>query len=287
MSLIPKKIYQSWKTKELSGKMATNVSKVQKLNPEYEHVLYDDKDCREFLLQHFGQNYADAFDALIPGAFKCDFWRYAMLYVHGGIYMDIDMEPLVPFREIIDPENEFVSIVDKKHLFTPKCNIYQAFLAAKPKHPIMYNSMIIALVNIITRRQETLENLSITGPVVVGIAMNMHWNIPKTHAEIKPGKHDNGKIKLLTMDDDFTYNLKGDKVIINRYDGYSRGPLDYATSKFYHDDPRSDKRKIIMYIVLGILGLAVLGIILTFVFKRKWKKCEESCSASRASSPEI
>lgn len=279
MSLIPKTIYQSWKTKDLPVKMSKIVGKVRQLNPEYQYVLYDDNDCREFLLKHFGQNYANAFDSLVPGAYKCDFWRYAMLYVHGGVYLDIDMEPLVPFREIIDPSNEFVSIVDKNHIFTPKCNIYQAFIAVKPQHPIMYNSLLISYINIVSRRSEVLENLSITGPVVVGIAMNLYWKNKITHKEIKPGIYDNGKIKLLTMDKNFTYNLKGEKVIKNKYDGYSRGPLDYATTKNYSDDPRSGQRKIVLYCIIGFILIAIIGVILTFVFKRKWNKCKESCSS--------
>lgn len=279
MSLIPKTIYQSWKTKNLPVKMSKIVEKVRQLNPEYQYILYDDDDCRAFLLKHFGQNYANAFDSLVPGAYKCDFWRYAMLYVHGGVYLDIDMEPLVPFREIIDPGNEFVSIVDRKLMLTPKCIIYQAFIAVTPKHPIIYNSLLISYINIVSRRHEIFDALSITGPIVVGIAMNLYWKNKITHKEIHPGVYDNNKIKLITRDDHFTYNLNGEKVIKNKFEGYSRGSFDYATTKNYHDDPRSKHRKIVLYCIIGIILVAIIGVILTFIFKKKWNKCEESCSS--------
>ena len=74
MSLIPKKIYQSWKTKNIPDFLEKNVNIIISLNPEYEYLLYDDEHCRNFLLENFGINYANAFDVLIPGAFKCDFW---------------------------------------------------------------------------------------------------------------------------------------------------------------------------------------------------------------------
>ena len=93
MNVIPKKIYQSWKTKNIPENVQKIVEKTKQMNPEYEYELWDDTDCYNFLLTHFGQNYANAFDVLIPGAFKCDFWRYAVLYVNGGIYMDLDMTP--------------------------------------------------------------------------------------------------------------------------------------------------------------------------------------------------
>jgi mannosyltransferase OCH1-like enzyme len=61
---------------------------------------------------------------LIPGAFKCDFWRYSILYVKGGVYMDLDMTPYVPFCEILKENDRFVSIVDMDALLRPKCALY-------------------------------------------------------------------------------------------------------------------------------------------------------------------
>jgi mannosyltransferase OCH1-like enzyme len=29
------------------------------------------------------------------GVMRADFWRYAILYIYGGIYMDIDTSPLL------------------------------------------------------------------------------------------------------------------------------------------------------------------------------------------------
>ena len=92
--MIPKVIYQSWKTKNLPENMKENVELVRSLNPEYTYVLYDDGDCRNFLLKECGKEYLDAFDALISGAFKCDFWRYAMLYKYGG-YLTVVLKPQI------------------------------------------------------------------------------------------------------------------------------------------------------------------------------------------------
>jgi hypothetical protein len=278
MSLIPKVIYQSWKTKNLSEKMTEAVNKVKELNPEYKYELWDDNDCRQFLLEHFGINYANAFDILIPGAFKCDFWRYAKLYIDGGVYMDIDMVPLVPFNQMIDNNDEFVSIVDMENTFSHPCAIYQAFIACKPKHPILLYTLQLTFANIVTRRKDTFESLSVTGPVVMGLGLNLYWNKDKTHERIKPGIYD--KIKLYKMDGNFTYDLQNNKIINNKFEGYNRGIFDYTTSEYYKDDPRSNLRKKIKYIVIVILVIAIIGILLSIIFRRKWKKCQESCGSS-------
>ena len=90
--MIPKIIFQSWKTLELDACLSENSQYIQNLNPEYEYKLYDNKMCRNFLLEHFGKNYVNAFDVLKAGALKCDLWRYAVLYIHGGIYIDMDRD---------------------------------------------------------------------------------------------------------------------------------------------------------------------------------------------------
>jgi hypothetical protein len=280
MEGIPKKIYQSWKTKTLPEKMQKLVNRTREMNPGYEYELWDDSDCRVFLLKNFGENYANAFDMLIPGAFKCDFWRYAVLYVHGGIYMDLDMTPEVPFDEILRPGDKFVSIVDKKVLFKPKCAIYQAFIACVPKHPIMLYSLQLAFHNIVTRRYEVFDDLSITGPGVVGIAMNLYWNKEKTHENIKAGEYPGG-IRLFEMNSEKSWDSSGKTIFNNKFDGYKRGAGNYSSvSSYYKDDPRRGHRKLIRNIFVLVIILAIVGAIASYIFRKKFKDCERSISSA-------
>lgn len=273
MSLIPKKIYQSWKTKNLPLKMKLIVDKTIQMNPEYSHELWDDKDCYDFLLNNFGKNYANTFDVLIPGAFKCDLWRYAVLYVNGGIYMDLDMSCEFPFREILLDNDRFVSIVDQAGLFKPKCAIYQAFIACEPKHPILLKSFEIAYHNIVTRRYDVFSSLSITGPVVVGIAMNLYWNKFSTFERIEPGEYGEG-IRLFKMNPEKTWDKDGRILFLNKFEGYTRGTGDYTlTSNYYKDDPGRSRRQIIKYVLLFLIVLALVSACAVYVFRRKWKDC--------------
>lgn len=280
MNFIPKKIYQSWKTKNLPEKMQKIVEKTKQMNPEYEYELWDDTDCYNFILQNFGQNYADAFDVLIPGAFKCDFWRYAVLYVNGGIYMDLDMTPEVPFREIIRKDDQFVSIVDMKVLLRHPCAIYQAFIACRPKHPIMLTSLQLTFYNIVSRRHDIDEkygNLGVTGPVVVGIAMNLYWNNVETHKNIEPGEYKDG-IRLFQMNSKKTWDNEGRVIFDNKFKGYDRGTDYTRVYSYYKDDPKRGTRELIKYIFITLVILAILGLISTYIFRKKFKNCEKSCS---------
>lgn len=285
MSLIPKKIYQSWKTKELAGEMANIVKKTQEMNPDYSYELFDDKDCYEFILEHFGVNYANAFDILIPGAFKCDFWRYAKLYIDGGVYVDIDMVPLVPFNEIIKPTDEFLSVADleSSDFFKGILNlpgIFQSFVACRPNHPILLYSLQLSFANIATRRAGIADGLSITGPVTMGVALNLFWKKKNTHTRIRPGVYKDG-VRLLKMNTKYTYSLTGEKLFLNKYEGYKRVISYNHVESYYKDDPRLIFKRLIFYLVIAILFIAIFGTIFMFMYKNKLKVCQKTCSYSK------
>ena len=269
--MIPKTIYQSWKTKTLPDKMRENVDLLIEMNPDYAHILFDDSECRSLLLEHFGINYANAFDSLIPGAFKCDLWRYAMLYLYGGIYLDIDIKPILPFREILKDDATFVSVADRS-IMTMKCGMYQAFIACTPKHPIMLYALQLSFANIVTRRNEIFDTLSITGPIVAGIALNLYWEKKNPYEEIKPGKY--GSVLLFQTDGEFNRDGDGKKLLQDKFEGYERGILDYNTMKSpYRDDPRAKIRKIIYCVIGLIFVVAIGGIIYSYYFKKKYNQC--------------
>ena len=123
--IIPLDIYQTWTTKDLPPKMRERVEILKRQNPRFTHHLYDDNDCREFIRTHFRPDVLAAYDSLIPGAYKADLWRLCVLFIHGGIYMDIKLICANGFKLIELTENDhFVkdrpvnSIFNSRLLFT-------------------------------------------------------------------------------------------------------------------------------------------------------------------------
>jgi mannosyltransferase OCH1-like enzyme len=68
------------------------VEEIKQNNPHFEHILVDKVGRRAFITENFPKEFAMAYDCLKPGAYKADFWRYCVLYIHGGIYIDIKMQ---------------------------------------------------------------------------------------------------------------------------------------------------------------------------------------------------
>ena len=70
-SIIPLNIYQTWATKDLPQKMRERVELLKHQNPRFNHHLFDDNDCREFIKTHFKP------DVL-----------YAYVFIYVYIYVD-------------------------------------------------------------------------------------------------------------------------------------------------------------------------------------------------------
>jgi mannosyltransferase OCH1-like enzyme len=77
--MIPKHIYQTWKTKILSPNVEAVLQKIQQLNPEYTMHLYDDNDMLVFLQENYAPIVVKAFESMAVGAAKADLM--ALLYI--------------------------------------------------------------------------------------------------------------------------------------------------------------------------------------------------------------
>jgi mannosyltransferase OCH1-like enzyme len=161
---IPFVIYQTWHTKKLPRKMRDCVKSIKLDNPEFEHELYDDKDCRNFIKNNFDADVLYSYDALVPGAFKADLWRYCILYKNGGIYLDIKYKCINKFKFItLMREEHFVK--DREEVL--KCPaVYNALMICKPGNIIMYQC-INKVVEHVKLRFYGTNALDITGPIMM------------------------------------------------------------------------------------------------------------------------
>lgn len=146
----------------------------------------------------------EAFDALVPWAFKADIWRYAVLFVCGGVYVDAKLELATPFDQLLNMMGfhrnglndtgypQLYSCVDeaaskairKRELKHVKC-VYQAFIAAERHHPALLRTLRHVIKNVKQRLYpardvSSYQSLFITGPCAMGVATqhnNPNWNM--------------------------------------------------------------------------------------------------------------
>jgi mannosyltransferase OCH1-like enzyme len=178
--IIPLKIFQTWNTKNLPIHMNNRVEQLKKNNPRFEHYLYDDNDCREFIKNNFDENVVNAYDKLIPGAYKADLWRLCVLYIHGGIYMDIKLKCINGFRLIeLTENNHFVK--DRPGPLT----VYNALIVSQKGNPFLWMGICRIIMNV-KNNFYGIDALSPTGPRMLGniiLRRKLRTNIDMAHYE--------------------------------------------------------------------------------------------------------
>ena len=185
--VVPLNIFQTWHSKYLPSRMFKAVLKLKRTHPRFNHQLFDDNECRAFISEHFESDIVRCFSALIPGAYKADLWRYCILYIKGGIYLDIKFQCANAFHLIELTEREyFVQDIDKN------C-VYNAFMVSKPGNPV--------LLECINRIKENVRNkyyggssLDPTGPRVLADAVRFHC---RTDDILLTHRNDNGNKLIL------------------------------------------------------------------------------------------
>jgi hypothetical protein len=168
---IPRVIYQTWSTKFLPFHMAETVKTIININPTYNYELYDDVDCRNFIKQYFPPQILYAYDTLIPGAYKADLWRYCILYLKGGIYLDIKFIPVngFTFDSVISEE---LFCYDYKDSQPPGgYSIYNAFMICRAGNKQL-EMCIYDIFNHCINKYYGNSTLAPTGPWLLGKYIN-------------------------------------------------------------------------------------------------------------------
>ena len=132
--VIPLHIYQVWHNlKEMPNSVSESVELIKEQNPEFEHHIYDETMCRSFIKDNFPKNVLNAYDSIVPHAYKADLWRYCILYKKGGIYLDSKYYGVEGFKFIYLTGKEYFC----KDVPWSFSGIYNAILICKPKNKIM------------------------------------------------------------------------------------------------------------------------------------------------------
>jgi hypothetical protein len=67
----------------------TNIESARRIYPQAVHKLWNGMELRAFIRYHLGAEVLWAFDYLRAYSYKCDLARFCLLYVEGGIYIDL------------------------------------------------------------------------------------------------------------------------------------------------------------------------------------------------------
>ncbi|MBS4429992.1 glycosyl transferase [Pectobacterium punjabense] len=175
---IPKKIHQIY-TKgihELPEEILASIDNLKKINPEWTYFFYDENKILTYIENHYGKEVLSLYLNIDPkyGAARADLFRYLLIYIEGGVYLDIKSSCLIPLNDAIAEDCEILLCswdnkacgCDKnmgihKELDFLKCGEYQQWnIASVPRSPYIKSAI-----------DEVIHRLKIYKPWIYGVGM--------------------------------------------------------------------------------------------------------------------
>ena len=238
---IPLLIHQTYLSNKVPSRMYGSAYSWINKNPEFEYRFYDDERCLALIEEHFDARVLSAYHKLPKGAFRADFWRYCCLYIHGGVYADIDTVCRSSLIKLVDERDSFIVPRGVLH----ETFLYNAFICAAPKHPVT-KSMIDTAVELIHSgmrtgdddvvdifafvfasgdlskvNAETAEVFGIVGPLGLGRVVNQLLNRPQHEPfAVAKLKHRGLEVRILRFTKRFGVSAGLRRVLDTRYEGY-------------------------------------------------------------------
>jgi mannosyltransferase OCH1-like enzyme len=192
--------------------MLANLNTLRRENPTFGFHVFDDADCRNFIQAYFPPDVLNAFDTLIPGAYKADLWRLCILYIYGGYYMDIKLKCINGFKLIELSETDHF-VMDRP---THSTHIYNALMVSTARNPF-FKACIGQIVQNVRLKYYGESQLSPTGPELLG---RISHSFPLTIDLVYPKQ----------FNDHIMY--KG-SLIIHNYPGYREEQNKHSTVPYY------------------------------------------------------
>lgn len=107
----PKIIHQIWLQgkNNIPSKHNTNIQSIRELNPDYEHILWDEVSILQFI--HTNEVWTKTYYGLKYLHQKVDYARYIILWLMGGLYVDIDVKGIKSFDDLLERHKKYDLIV--------------------------------------------------------------------------------------------------------------------------------------------------------------------------------
>jgi mannosyltransferase OCH1-like enzyme len=150
-------------------------------------IFYDDNDCDKLIQNNFNDEIYNTYKKINPvyGAMRADFFRYCVLYLYGGIYIDIKSKINIPIFKIINKEDRCILDIPRSNLEPWRENLptyEQWLLIFQSQHPYLL-SMINLMYKYINEKyipssingiilSTKGKILNITGPDAFSKAVN-------------------------------------------------------------------------------------------------------------------
>ena len=190
MSQVPKVTHQIWFQgwHNLPEKYHTDTEKLSILNPNWEHMKWDEESLRAEC-EKFSPEALAKFDEFTNMIQKVDFGRYVVLHNYGGVSVDCDAECLRPLEKV--PGIDRYDLILGKNPLTKLENKFTTYglshdlvvannatLCCTKNHPVMKQFIEFLIENKSWNEDAFLDTQLKTGPLILSIFFNRYLDDP-------------------------------------------------------------------------------------------------------------
>jgi inositol phosphorylceramide mannosyltransferase catalytic subunit len=172
MSSIPRTIHQTWMTSQLPPPFAAYQAQWRALHPDYSYRLWTDADNDELVKRCYPAWY-ELYRSFDREIFRADMARCLYLHQFGGVYADIDIEPLRPLTRLLAQHTCLLGTEPEVHaqrLWNKSRLVSNALMASTPGHPFW-----LRMLDEIARRAASAKNpVATTGPITLDAVYERH-----------------------------------------------------------------------------------------------------------------
>lgn len=178
---MPKRIMQTWKSRDvLPERFRAWSDTVKAHNPGFAYELTDDADNRAFMQRHFPW-FLPRYDAYPREIQRVDAYRYFWLFLHGGFYLDLDVECLRPLDRYLSAGDVVLGRMGTDQRFGHA--IPNAAMASRPRQDFW----LFVMARLLARMDLTAGPEVTTGPVLLKGAVD-RWNADPAAARAAAGR---------------------------------------------------------------------------------------------------
>lgn len=136
--MIENNIWQTYETPigELPEDAVRCTRSWYKINRRWNYHYMSGQDRENFFKEYFDGEVYDTYMKMPMGVMKAGLWRFAILYIHGGIYADLDTMCIDPIEHWLDQEHDMVLDIEGD---TPW--YATQVIAARKGHPFLKNAI--------------------------------------------------------------------------------------------------------------------------------------------------
>jgi mannosyltransferase OCH1-like enzyme len=163
---IPRIIHQTWKDDAPPARLAGFQAAWRRLHPDWTYRFWTDATARAFVAEHFPAFLA-VYDGYRAPIMRVDAARYLWMAHFGGVFVDLDMEPVRALDELFDGEDDDrIAMAGEPlshcRLHAKPLIVSNAFLAAPPRHPAWRQ-----VIDLLAARRDWEDPLAATGPFLL------------------------------------------------------------------------------------------------------------------------